>query len=40
MLAKASIQILSEQNKELRYLYKLIKDFGGFKSFDLRRLFE
>lgn len=31
----ASIKILSVQNKELRYYFKLIKDYGGFKPFDL-----
>ena len=31
----ASMKILREQNKELRYYFKLIKDYGGFKPFDL-----
>lgn len=34
-LTVASIKILSDQNKELRYYFKLIKDYGGFKPFDL-----
>lgn len=29
------MKILREQNKELRYYFKLIKDYGGFKPFDL-----
>jgi len=34
-LTVASMKILNEQNKELRYYFKLIKDYGGFKPFDL-----
>ena len=29
------MKILNDQNKELRYYFKLIKECGGFKPFDL-----